>query len=286
MKVRLTRVFMILSVLTFYLFLPNTVNGNTDIGLAISGPLLNQTFEVTHGQTVTGYLRVQNTGASECVFGFASVITSGPLGSLIVENPASTDYLAPNSIVQANWTFHVTANASGLVVLRITVTATGSNSEDSQVSASVSGDVHFLIDADACTADVRVIDQYGWPIQNAEVELVKERVAYVTQKTNLNGSTRFRVTKAVYTLRLFYLGVLHKTASLNIDEPRLFTFQVNRQVVRIGEPPVINLAEIAIGYALGFVVATLTIRRTNKRKRKANRTLEEEWLKWSEAPLD
>ena len=251
----------------------------SDVGIAISGPLLNQTYQVTHGQTVEGYLRLENSGASNCTFRFTSKVISGPLDSVIVSGPQIAGLYAPQSIVQTNWTFRICENASGLVVVRLTAIATSDSTNGSIAQASISGNVYFEIDPNSLSIDIRVIDQYGWPIENAEIELVKGFVSYVRQRTNSNGTTRFFLTQNLYTLRLFQHGSLKETATLNVTEPRLFTFTILRQVVSTNPPMTIPLIEVGLGVILGYALHYVEkYKRRHKKPREHKSTEVLEWV--------
>lgn len=266
----------LVAILVLSLFFSNIVLAQEpDVGLAVSGPLLNQEFVCVNSGTIQSYLNIKNTGASDCTFRFKHEIISGPVGSVKVTPPENNDDLhAPESIMKANYTFKI-QNASGVVVLRLSITAISTNKNASTATASVASLVRFVIDPDAFTVKIRVLDVWGWPIEGARIQISRDRISYTTQETSENGTTDFLIARGYYDLRLWFGGVLQREIMMNVSESRLWTFTLWRPVVSPDPPETIHALEIIVGLVAGYFLARLE----QKRKRKKPKT-KTDLLEW------
>lgn len=279
------RALVVLLVLTISLFsISNQASASPDVGLSVAGPLLNSSYQVVAGQVVDGFLVVTNTG-SECTLRFSHKIISGPSQSVNVTTPGEIPRIPPDTATTANFSFHVNDNASGIVTVKITATATVKTGNGSIAEASVSGLVYFVIDPNAFSVRVRVIDQYGWPVRNSQIELVRGFLSYVEQDTDDNGTTRFLLSGGLYTLRCFMNGFLEKTATLNISEDRLFAFSIIRSAVVLTQPPSVPLVGYGIIALLSYLVGTYRQRKRTSKKTEAPRSEFDLWFRWSEEDL-
>lgn len=283
MGVRTAKYIGILLVLTLPFFFPIQVTASPDVGLNVAGPLLNNTYQVVSGQTVEGSLRLKNTGSQDCSFGFTSEITSGPVGSIETEQPNITGLWAPDVEVWSNWTFRICENASGLVIMSISAIATATNQNGSIAQASVSGRVYFLVDPNALSIDFRVVDEYGWPVENVEIELIQGFTPYTRQDTDLNGTTRFVLSANTYRFRAKYHGFLKAETVLNITESTLYTFHIDLDRVKLEQVTTLDVVPVLFWMFCGYIVRALEKRQ--KRKKSAPKNELEELLEWAGGEL-
>ena len=225
------------------------------------------------------YLQLENRGSTPVGFVLNAFISSGVVGSIIAEIEYDTESVLASESMIANVTFRIQSNASGIISFMIQATAT-EGSEVSISQASAIALVRFRLDPNALEIHIRVIDDFGWPVEGVLIVLNRERLDYTKQVTNQNGTTAFLVSRGLNSLRIMNSDnvSISEQATLNVTESRLYTFEIFRQMIYPTRPPMIPAVEIGIGFFLGYICNRIEKR---KRKPKRRKTAFQKQLEWT-----
>ncbi len=262
-----------MGVMVFSLLLIHPISAD-DVGIAISGPLISASFDALHGQVIGSSLYLRNTGDFDTNMSTYSVITSGPVNSIAVGcKTPHFESVTPDSTVKADFNFTILNNATGVVVLTLGCISYRNIGNGSIAFAGIESKIKFLIDPNPLSLKVRVNDEFGWPVEGISIGLWKERLEYVRQSTNDNGTTSFLLSKGLYKLRVFDKGIFLQESSLNITSDRLFVFTI-KQGFQISSLPTFPIIEICVSFSLGYFVR-LVEKRRKKEKVKTKNEFEE-----------